>query len=162
MLISSLIGLNLSKCVSVITRNNLASSYSSHHSELWSWCIRGCTLTTRTLTGEPGGCLVGASSATDKGKCLPSHKQHGPGNHVSLNVIVESMTDLSSMPSCYHHLREVFSKAKAQSLPPHGPVNCPIDLIPSAVPFLMSSMCLTSFNKQTFSPNYITVMHIIS
>ena len=40
--------------------------------------------------------------------------------------------DLTSVPSCYHHLREVFNKAKALSLPPHRPYDCAMDLIPGS------------------------------
>lgn len=36
------------------------------------------------------------------------------------------------MPSCYHHLCEVFSKAKAPSLPPHRSYDFAIDLIPES------------------------------
>ena len=38
--------------------------------------------------------------------------------------------DLSSVPSCYHHLKAVFSRSKALSLPPHRPYDCAINLIP--------------------------------
>uniref|UniRef100_A0A3B4BH69 Retrotransposon gag domain-containing protein n=1 Tax=Periophthalmus magnuspinnatus TaxID=409849 RepID=A0A3B4BH69_9GOBI len=40
--------------------------------------------------------------------------------------------DLSSIPEIYHHQREVFSKNRALSLPPHRPYNCTIDLLPGA------------------------------
>ena len=40
--------------------------------------------------------------------------------------------DLSSVPSCYHHLKEVFNKTKALSLPPHRPYDCAIELIPGS------------------------------
>ena len=40
--------------------------------------------------------------------------------------------DLSSVPSCYLHLKEVFNKSKALSLPPHRPYDCVIDLIPGS------------------------------
>ena len=40
--------------------------------------------------------------------------------------------DLTSVPSCYHHLKEVFNKTKALSLPPHRPYDCAIDLIPGS------------------------------
>ncbi|KAL2089934.1 hypothetical protein ACEWY4_014622 [Coilia grayii] len=42
--------------------------------------------------------------------------------------------DISNVPVCYHDLLEVFSKAKATSLPPHRPYDCAIDLIPGAIP----------------------------
>ena len=40
--------------------------------------------------------------------------------------------DLTTVPSCYHQLKEVFSKSKALSLPPHRPYDCAIDLIPGS------------------------------
>uniref|UniRef100_A0A672YNH1 ribonuclease H n=1 Tax=Sphaeramia orbicularis TaxID=375764 RepID=A0A672YNH1_9TELE len=42
------------------------------------------------------------------------------------------VSDLSNIPSHYHHLREVFSKSRASSLPPHRDYDCPIDLLPGA------------------------------
>uniref|UniRef100_A0A3P9BBG8 Chromo domain-containing protein n=1 Tax=Maylandia zebra TaxID=106582 RepID=A0A3P9BBG8_9CICH len=40
--------------------------------------------------------------------------------------------DLSSVPADYHDLSQVFSKDRAQSLPPHRPYDCGIDLLPGA------------------------------
>ena len=40
--------------------------------------------------------------------------------------------DLTTVPPCYHHLKEVFSKSKALSLPPHRSYDCAIDLIPGS------------------------------
>ncbi|KAI3368207.1 hypothetical protein L3Q82_007933 [Scortum barcoo] len=40
--------------------------------------------------------------------------------------------DLSRVPPCYHDLREVFSKSKVTSLPPHQTLDCAIDLLPEA------------------------------
>ena len=40
--------------------------------------------------------------------------------------------DQTTVPTCYHHLKEVFKKAKATSLPPHRPYDCGIDLLPGA------------------------------
>ncbi|XP_070406069.1 uncharacterized protein [Nothobranchius furzeri] len=42
--------------------------------------------------------------------------------------------DLSRVPSCYHDLKEVFSKSWAASLPPHRPYDCAIDLLPGTTP----------------------------
>ncbi|KAL2096038.1 hypothetical protein ACEWY4_008186 [Coilia grayii] len=47
---------------------------------------------------------------------------------------VSTPPDISDVPVCYHDLLEVFSKAKATSLPPHRPYDCAIDLIPGAIP----------------------------
>uniref|UniRef100_A0A8C7YHL6 ribonuclease H n=1 Tax=Oryzias sinensis TaxID=183150 RepID=A0A8C7YHL6_9TELE len=40
--------------------------------------------------------------------------------------------DLSSVPSCYHEFKAVFSKKKAGSLPQHRPYDCAIELLPGA------------------------------
>ena len=65
---------------------------------------------------------------------------NGGGGEMSKRLIfflpnlatVSEFSDLNSVPSCYHHLRQVFSKTKALSLPPHRPYDCAIDLLPSA------------------------------
>lgn len=41
--------------------------------------------------------------------------------------------DLFNVPPEYLDLRQVFSKARASSLPPHHPYDCAIDLPPQAV-----------------------------
>ena len=54
-------------------------------------------------------------------------------NLFSTNPVPESeYPDLTAVPSCYHHLKEVFNKAKALSLPPHRPYDCAIELIPGS------------------------------
>uniref|UniRef100_A0A674NT72 ribonuclease H n=1 Tax=Takifugu rubripes TaxID=31033 RepID=A0A674NT72_TAKRU len=40
--------------------------------------------------------------------------------------------NLTNVPSDYHDLQQVFSKASASSLPPHRPYDCAIDLLPGA------------------------------
>uniref|UniRef100_A0A8C6P7M8 Gypsy retrotransposon integrase-like protein 1 n=3 Tax=Nothobranchius furzeri TaxID=105023 RepID=A0A8C6P7M8_NOTFU len=40
--------------------------------------------------------------------------------------------DLSNVPPAYHDLRQVFSKDRASSLPPHRPFDCCIELLPGA------------------------------
>lgn len=42
--------------------------------------------------------------------------------------------DISSVPQHYHDLKEVFSKARAMSLPPHCPYDCCIDRLPGTSP----------------------------
>nr|XP_046235229.1 methionine-R-sulfoxide reductase B3 isoform X1 [Scatophagus argus] len=46
----------------------------------------------------------------------------------------EEFPDLSSVAPCYLDLKQVFSKAKATSLPPHRPYDCAIDLLPGTSP----------------------------
>ncbi|CAJ0945012.1 unnamed protein product [Ranitomeya imitator] len=43
-------------------------------------------------------------------------------------------TDLSSLPKHYWPYADVFSKRAAETLPPHRPYDCPIDLLPGAEP----------------------------
>lgn len=45
-----------------------------------------------------------------------------------------SNPDLKDVPICYHDLAQVFSKAKAKSLPPHHPYDCGIDFFLSLCP----------------------------
>ncbi|MPV02325.1 hypothetical protein FVA96_24315, partial [Escherichia coli] len=43
-------------------------------------------------------------------------------NRVVTHPVTDSeITNLTQVPSCYHHLAEVFSKSKATALPPHRP-----------------------------------------
>lgn len=42
--------------------------------------------------------------------------------------------DTAGVPACYLHLKEVFSKTKATSLPPHRSYDCAIDLLPGTSP----------------------------
>ena len=44
---------------------------------------------------------------------------------------VSKTVDVSAIPTEYYDLLEVFSKAKATSLPPTGPYDCAIDLLPA-------------------------------
>lgn len=52
----------------------------------------------------------------------------GPGP----SSVDSAAPDLTGVPSEYHDLRDVFSKTRAQSLPPHRPYDCTIDLLPGA------------------------------
>ncbi|KAK3540883.1 hypothetical protein QTP86_002978 [Hemibagrus guttatus] len=60
--------------------------------------------------------------------------------------------DLSLVPIQYHHLKAVFSKKKATSLPPHRPYDCAIELLPGTCPprgriFSLSPPERTAMNK---------------
>ena len=63
--------------------------------------------------------------------------------------------DVSSVPSAYHHLREVFSKDCALSLPPHRPYDCGIDLLPN-VPYPSSKLYNLSKPERDAMETYIT------
>ncbi|KAG1929495.1 hypothetical protein F2P79_022926 [Pimephales promelas] len=47
----------------------------------------------------------------------------------------EEAGDLSNVPAEYLDLKEVFSKSRAASLPPHRPYDCAIDLLPAGAGF---------------------------
>ena len=68
------------------------------------------------------------------GRCIQeSHASSSEFNAVSAHITTDSQyPDLTSVPQCYHHLKEVFNKTKATSLPPHRPYDCGIDLLPGA------------------------------
>ncbi|XDV54467.1 hypothetical protein PO909_022751 [Leuciscus waleckii] len=48
---------------------------------------------------------------------------------VSVSVLQKKPADLSNVPAEYLDLKEVFSKSRAASLPPHRPYDCAIDLV---------------------------------
>ncbi|KAK3555430.1 hypothetical protein QTP86_016120 [Hemibagrus guttatus] len=52
--------------------------------------------------------------------------------------------DLLRVPSQYHHLKAVFSKKRATSLPPHRPYDCAIELLPGYCPPRGRIFCLSS------------------
>ncbi len=51
---------------------------------------------------------------------------------VSISQSPPEEVDLSAVPSEYHDLKQVFSKDRALSLPPHRPYDCAIDLLPGS------------------------------
>ncbi len=53
---------------------------------------------------------------------------------VSGSVFQKKAADLSNVPAKYLDLKEVFSKSRAASLPPHRPYDCAIDLLPGKSP----------------------------
>ncbi len=56
------------------------------------------------------------------------------GFSVSGSVLQDEMGNLSNVPEEYLDLKEVFSKSRAASLPPHRPYDCAIDLVPGMSP----------------------------
>lgn len=55
-----------------------------------------------------------------------------PPAEVGIPPVQQEPLNLSAVPPVYHSLREVFSKQRALSLPPHRPYDCTIDLLPGA------------------------------
>uniref|UniRef100_A0A8C7ZML9 Gypsy retrotransposon integrase-like protein 1 n=1 Tax=Oryzias sinensis TaxID=183150 RepID=A0A8C7ZML9_9TELE len=60
--------------------------------------------------------------------CLRSAIPSVPTSHCPTPEVI----DLSKVPSCYHDLKTVFSKARAGALPPHRPYDCSIELLKGA------------------------------
>ncbi|XP_073693997.1 uncharacterized protein [Garra rufa] len=52
---------------------------------------------------------------------------------VSSSVFQEKAADLCNVPAEYLDLKEVFSKSRAASLPPHRPYDCAIELLPGYI-----------------------------
>ncbi|KAL0147024.1 hypothetical protein M9458_057548, partial [Cirrhinus mrigala] len=50
---------------------------------------------------------------------------------VSCSLLQNESVNLSNVPKEYRDLKEVFSKSRAASLPPHHPYDCAIDLVPA-------------------------------
>ena len=73
------------------------------------------------------GVILGWSSSCHQ-ICL---KQATTPRHSPSTSIVP---DLAGVPLDYHDFKEVFSKTKATSLPPHRPYDCAIDLQPGISP----------------------------
>ncbi|KAI2642383.1 Transposon Tf2-9 polyprotein [Labeo rohita] len=53
---------------------------------------------------------------------------------VSCSLLQNLPVNLSNVPKEYLDLKEVFSKSRAASLPPHHPYDCAIDLVPGTSP----------------------------
>ncbi|KAI2645969.1 Transposon Tf2-6 polyprotein [Labeo rohita] len=53
---------------------------------------------------------------------------------VSRSLLQEESVNLSNVPTEYLDLKEVFSKSRAASLPPHRPYDCAIELLPGMSP----------------------------
>uniref|UniRef100_A0A3Q2XTT7 Peptidase A2 domain-containing protein n=1 Tax=Hippocampus comes TaxID=109280 RepID=A0A3Q2XTT7_HIPCM len=76
------------------------------------------------------------------------------GGHVrSRNEPPETIC-LDGVPGCYHDLQQVFSKDRAQSLPPHRPYDCAIDLQAGA-PLPSSRLYQVSHPEQKALREYI-------
>lgn len=69
-------------------------------------------------------CSLSCRSGTQVSS-LTMKEQQGTATEFS-----EEYQNLSSVPSCYLDLKQVFSKTKATTLPPHRSYDCAIDLLP--------------------------------
>uniref|UniRef100_A0A8C9ZTG8 Gypsy retrotransposon integrase-like protein 1 n=1 Tax=Sander lucioperca TaxID=283035 RepID=A0A8C9ZTG8_SANLU len=97
-------------------------SFPDHHSETLSFLLVNSSLPP-VILGFPW---------------LSEHNPHIDWT-LGVGVILEpalgrNLPDLSSVPSCYKNLGEVFNKSRATALPPHRTYDCPIDLLPGSAP----------------------------
>lgn len=86
--------------------------------------------------------LVSCFSVTD-----PSTRLMGPVQ------LVAEIPNLSSVPTCHRDLKEVFSKARVTSLPPHQPYDCIIDLFPGTMPPKWRLYSLSGLETQAMKEN---------
>ncbi|KAI3375986.1 hypothetical protein L3Q82_016516, partial [Scortum barcoo] len=79
-----------------------------------------------------GACFYCGQAGHQAQSCPVKERAHHASEKVKADQTLEpapdEFPDLEKVPQCYHDLREVFSKTKAMSLPPHRPWDCPIDL----------------------------------
>ncbi len=105
-------------------------SRSSSPIHLWP---RWCWVTPGSLNTNPrvdwGRNTVSEWSRACYASCLVS-----AGFSVSGSVLQDEMGSLSNVPEEYLDLKEVFSKSRAASLPPHRPYDCAIELVPGMSP----------------------------
>ena len=73
------------------------------------------------------GAILGWSTACHQVCLLEAAAPESPSSHCP-------SPDLTGVPVEYHDFKDVFSKAKATSLPPHRPYDCAIDLLPGSSP----------------------------
>uniref|UniRef100_A0A8C7WWZ3 Gypsy retrotransposon integrase-like protein 1 n=1 Tax=Oryzias sinensis TaxID=183150 RepID=A0A8C7WWZ3_9TELE len=81
------------------------------------------------------GKILGWGSGCEEHRCPGSAGKRTAVNVNPLPVrpaLGTGTPELSTVPACYHHLGEVFSKSRASSLPPHRPYDCAIDLVPGS------------------------------
>ncbi len=103
------------------TQRPSRSSSPTHPWPRWCWVTPGSLNTILGWIGVVTPCRSRAWYAS----CLVS-----AGFSVSGSVLQDEMGSLSNVPEEYLDLKEVFSKSRAASLPPHRPYDCAIDLVP--------------------------------
>uniref|UniRef100_A0A9J8BWS8 Reverse transcriptase/retrotransposon-derived protein RNase H-like domain-containing protein n=1 Tax=Cyprinus carpio carpio TaxID=630221 RepID=A0A9J8BWS8_CYPCA len=90
------------------------------------------------------------------------------GVNVSESVFQGEAVDLANVPAEYHDLKEVFSKSRADSLPPHRPYDCAIELLPGTSPpkgklYSLSIPETAAMEKCVFHAQSVSFLgHIIS
>lgn len=140
---------------------SLILTLSSNHSEEICFFVFKATRTPLVL-GHPWlqrhnphinwqqGCITGWGEGCHM-TCLMAASP--PSGLVSSEQPVSA--DLSNVPPVYHDLAEVFRKDRAQSLPPHRPYDCAIDLLPGT-PLPTSRLYSLSLPEREAMVRYIT------
>ena len=88
---------------------------------------------------QPNIAIIGAAAFLHASKLLGSHNfklcLHSSDIQANSAKLVET-PDLSNVPSKYHKFTDVFSKTKAEILPPHCPYDLKINLEEGAQPLV--------------------------
>lgn len=89
-----------------------------HPSSLWCWASPGldCIIPLSTGSLVITGQLVSFHFDISKSECLKFIVRRTVAAPLQIEPV---HPDITTVPSCYHNLREVFSNAKTTSLPPH-------------------------------------------
>ena len=84
------------------------------------------------------------------------HASKLPGSHnfklcLHSSDIQANSPDLSNVPSEYHEFADIFSKTKAEVLPPHCPYNLKINLEEGAQPLVGPIYSLSAFEQEALN-----------
>uniref|UniRef100_A0A3B3HIF1 Gypsy retrotransposon integrase-like protein 1 n=1 Tax=Oryzias latipes TaxID=8090 RepID=A0A3B3HIF1_ORYLA len=90
----------------------LGFSWLKRHNPQFNWCLG-------QITNWSAYCLANCLSSA-----IPTAHHH--------STVQSSKVDLEKIPACYHDLQDVFCKTKANTLPPHRPYDCAINLVPGS------------------------------
>ncbi|KAI3358206.1 hypothetical protein L3Q82_003207 [Scortum barcoo] len=116
----------------VDTLRDLSNSMARMQTQL-SLLTPGSAGSEGTPPGLSSSLAAGSTVSTPREPFVPTPESYAASpSPPPLEPTISEVPDLSSVPSVYHDLAPVFSKAKATSLPPHRPYDCPIDLLPGA------------------------------
>jgi len=86
---------------------------------------------------QPNIVIIGAAAFLYASKLLGSHNFELSLHSLDIQANSTKLVgtpDLSNVPSEYHEFADIFSKTKAETLPPHCPYNLKINLKKSAQP----------------------------
>lgn len=139
----------------------LSLMVSGNHQETISFLVMDCPVTPMVL-GSPWLRLHKPQVDWDTGdiiswgvRCHSDCLRSARVSETSPLPSPPEVPDLSSVPEVYHDLAPVFSKHQAQSLPPHRPYDCAIDIIPGST-YPSSRLYNLSKPEQESMEKYIT------